>query len=124
MIEDFRAAVKFCETYPDMVSDAERDELKRQFEGFAPDYAREWDTDSDPDWLRQIAEDIEGLGKRVGVDAQRYTQDLYEKADEMESERAEQEPSDDDERPWERADTVVDDVQGMFGDLESHLRET
>ena len=123
-IEDFRAAAKFCETYPDVVSDAERDELKRQFEGFAPEYASGWDTDSDPDWLREIAGDIEGLGERLGIDAQRYTQDLYETADEIESERAEQEPSDDDERQWERADTVVDDVQGMFGDLESHLRET
>ena len=76
-IEDFRAAAKFCETYPDVVSDAERDELKRQFEGFAPDYASGWDTDSDPDWLREIAGDIEGLGERLGIDAQRYTQDLY-----------------------------------------------
>ena len=123
-IEDFRAAVKFCETYPDMVSDAERDELKKQFAGFARDYASEWDTDSDPDWLREIAGDIEGLGERFGVDAKRYTQDLYEKADEIESERAEQEPPDDYEGQWKRADTVVDDVQGMFGGLESDLRET
>ena len=123
-IEDFRAAAKFCETYSDVVSDVERDELKRQFEGFAPDYASVWDTDSDPDWLREIAEDIEGLSDRLGIDAQRYTQDLYEKAEEIESERAEQEPPDDDERRWERADTVVDDVQGMFGGLEGDLRET
>ena len=122
-IEDFRAAAEFCETYPDIVSDADRDELKRQFEGFASDYANGWDTDSDPDWLREIAGDIEGLGERIGVDAQRYTQDLYEKADEIESESAEEQPPDDYEERWERADTVVNDVQGMFGGLESDLRE-
>lgn len=123
-IDDFRAAANFCETYPDVVSDAERRELKRQFEEFAPDYASGWDTDSDPDWLREIAGDVEGLGERLGVDAQRYTQDLYEKADEIESERAEEEPPDDYEERWGRADSVVDDVQGMFDGLESDLRET
>ena len=66
MIEDFRAAAKFCDTYPDIVSDAERGELKRQFEGFAPDYTQRWDTDSDPDRLREIAGDIEGLAERLG----------------------------------------------------------
>ena len=123
-IEDFRAAVKFCDTYPDIVSDADRDAMKRQFEGFAQDYASEWDTDSDPDWLREIAGDIESLGARVGVDAERYTQDLYEKATEIENARAEQDPPDDYEGQWKRADTVVDDVHGMFGGLESDLRET
>ncbi len=123
-MEEFCAAAKFCETYPDVVSDAERDVLKGQFAGFASDYAGGWDDDADPDWLREIAGDLEGLGERFGVDAQKFTQDLYEKADEIESERAEQEPPDDDERRWEPSDPLVDDVQGMFDGLESDLRET
>ena len=122
-IDDFRAVARFCEIYPSMVSDAERDELKRQFEEFAPDYASGWD-DNDPDWLREIAGDIDGLGERFGVDAQRYTQDLYEKADEIESERVEEEPSDDYEERWGRADSIVDDVTGMFAGLENDLRDS
>lgn len=94
------------------MSGAERDVLKGQFAEFASDYAGGWDIDSDPDWLREIAGDLEGLGQRLGVDAKDYTQDLYEKADEIESERADQEPPDDYEGPWERVDTFVDDVQG------------
>ena len=55
---------------------------------------------------------------------QQYTQELYEKAAEIESERAEQEPPYDYEEPWERTDTFGDDVQGMFDGLKSELRDT
>ena len=80
-IGDYRAAANFCEAYPVVVSNAERDVLKDQFADFASDYATGWDSDSDPDWLREVAGDLENLGSRLGVDAEEYTQDLYEKAD-------------------------------------------
>ena len=121
--DDFKAVAKFCEGYPDMVSEADRDELKRQFEKFASYYAIGLD-DTDPDWLRDIAGDIDGLGERFGVDAERYTQDLYERADEIESERAEEEEPDDYEEAWGRSDSIVDDVAGMFAGLESDLRDS
>ena len=93
--DDFRAVAKFCETYPGSVSGGERDTLKVQFETFAGDYASGWDNDSDPNWLRDIASDLERLGETFGVDTQGYTQGLLERADEVESERAEPEPDDD-----------------------------
>ena len=123
-IDDFRAAAKFCETNTDVVADADRDALKVQFLEFASSYASDWDVDSDPDWLREIAGDLEGIGDRLGGDVQQYTQELYEKAAEIESERAEQEPPYDYEEPWERTDTFGDDVQGMFDGLKSELRDT
>ena len=124
-IGDFRAAANFCEAYPVVVSNAERDVLKDQFADFASDYASGWDSDSDPDWLREVAGDLENLGSRLGVDAEEYTQDLYEKADEVEAERAEEEPPDDyDREDWERTDTFLDDIEGMFDGLESDLRNT
>ena len=61
---------------------------------------------------------------RVVASDQRYTQELYEKADEIENERAEQEPPYDYEELWERTDNFGDDVQGMFDGLKSELRDT
>jgi len=50
-----------------------------------------------------------------------FTQSLYERADELESERAECEPPDDDDDDGARrpADSYVDDVRGMFDGLET-----
>jgi hypothetical protein len=95
--------------------------LRAQFEAFAEDYANGWDSDTDPDWLRDIASDLEGLGEKFGVDTQGYTQGLLERAEDLESDRAEPEPDNDYEH-WS-ADTVVDDVQGMFGGLQSDLKD-
>lgn len=122
-IEDFRAAADFCEAYPDCVLGSERAALKVQFEAFAGDYAIGWDSDADPDWLRQVASDLETLGEKFEVDMQDYTQGLLERADEIETERAEPEPDDDYDERW-TADTVVDDVQGMFDGLQSDLKDT
>jgi hypothetical protein len=80
-------------------------------------------TDSDPDWLRSIASDLESLGETFGVDAQEYTQDLLERADEIEKERAEPEPDDDYEGRWS-GNSGVDDVGGMFDGLHSDLKDT
>lgn len=120
-VDDFRAVAKFFETYPDSVSASERDALRAQFEAFAEDYASGWDSDTDPDWLRDIASDLEGLGEKYGVDTKGHTRGLLERAEELESERADPEPDDDYEH-W-TADTVVDDVQGMFGGLQSDLKD-
>ena len=74
--------------------------------------------------LRELS-GLENLGSRLGVDAEEYTQDLYEKADEVEAERAEEEPPDDyDREDWERTDTFLDDIEGMFDGLKSDLRNT
>lgn len=121
--DDFRAVAKFCETYPESVSGSERDALKVQFEAFAEDYASHWDSDADPDSLRDVASDLETLGEKFGVDTQGHTQGLLERADEIETERAAPEPDDDDNEGRWSGDTVVDDVQGMFDGLQSDLKD-
>lgn len=118
--EEFRAAASFCEKYPDAVSAEERDVLRRQFLEYAADYPSQ--SDDDPDWLRQVAADLEYVGERLNVDTQEITQNLTERADEIESERAESEPPDDYEGRWDSSESAVDDVRGMFDGLESDLR--
>ena len=119
--EEFRAVAAFCEKYPDAVSDVERETLKRQFVEFASDHPLS--SDDDPDTLRAVASDIDYVGERLGVATDEFTQGFYERADEIESERAEPEPPDDDEGPWRSADSYVDDVRGMFDGLQSDLKE-
>jgi hypothetical protein len=123
-IEDFQAAASFCETYPESVTGRDREELKTHFEAFAEEYAQGWDTDSDPDFLRGIASDLESLGEKFGVNAAGYTQGLLERADELETERAEPEV-DADYEAW-RADSasVPDDIDGMFQTLQNDLKDT
>lgn len=120
-LEEFRAAATFCETYPESVAPDDRGLLKAQFVEFAQDYASGWDSDEDPDWLRGVASDLESLGGKFGVGTEEYTQSLLEKADEIETERAEPEPDDDYDDRW-RPNETVDDVAGMFGGLESALK--
>lgn len=119
--DEFRAAGSFSEKYPDAVSAAERETLRAQFVGFASDHPLKWD--DDPDTLRSVASDIEYVGERLGVVVDEFTQGLYERADELESERAEPEPPDDDEGPPRAAGAYVDDVHGMFDGLRSDLKE-
>ena len=122
-VDDFRAVATFCERYPEAVSGSERDALKVHFAAFAANYASSWDSDADPDWLRDSASDLESLGETFGVDVQEYTQSLLELADEIESEHAEPEQDNDYEERW-RGDSVVNDINGMFDSLQSDLRET
>jgi hypothetical protein len=119
---EFRAVASFCEKYPNAVSDDEREALKAQFVEFASDHPLE--RDDDPDTLRTVASDIEYIGERLGVATDAFRQGLYERADEIESERAQQEPpDDDDEGPWRSTDSYVDDVRGMFDGLQNDLEE-
>jgi hypothetical protein len=121
-VDDFQAVAQFCDAYAETVSEADRDSLKVEFEEFAEDYASNFDYDDDPDWLRQVASDLERLGGHFGVDTEPRTQGLLERADEIETERAEPEPDEDDDRRWS-TDTLVDDVSGMFDGLQSVLKD-
>ena len=121
-IGHFRAAADFCRAYPEAVSRVERDALKSQFAEFAAEYPDGWQ-DDDPDLLRQLAADLEYVSEALEVESDRFTQDLYERADELERERAEEEPPDDYEGQWAGSDAPVDDVQGMFDGLLNDLRE-
>ncbi len=118
---EFRAVAEFYEKYPEAVSEAERDELRGEFEEFASDHP--FSGDDDPDTLRGVASDIEYVGERLGVATDMYTRSLYERAAELEAERAEHEPTDDDDDgAWRPTDSYVDDVRGMFDGLENALK--
>lgn len=118
-IDDFRAIANFANTYPDQVSPSELDQLKAKFLQFAADYSEGWD--NDPDWLRQIAADLEFVGERLDVDVTRFTGRLYTRADEIETERADMEPDVDDRDSWESSLAYSDDVHQMFEGLREEL---
>jgi hypothetical protein len=118
---EFRAAAEFCEKYPEAISSDERDTLRAEFADFASDHPLR--TDDEPDMLRQVAADLEYVGERLGVATDKFTQGLLERADELESERAEQEPPDDDDGAWRSSDSYVDDVQAMFDGLQNDLKD-
>ena len=120
--EDFRAAANFCQRYPEAVSVDERDGLKSQFLEFASEHPARWE--DDPEWLRQVAADLEYVGERLEVNTQGFTQRLYERADEIENESAEQEAPYDYEERWDSSDSHIDDVQGMFDGLRSDLKDS
>ena len=119
--EEFRGVATFCQKYPDAVSDADRDALRQRFIELASDHPLS--SDDDPDTLRAVASDIEYVGERLGVDTDEFTRGMYERADEIENERAEHEPPDDDEGSWRSAGSSVDDVSGMFDGLQSDLKD-
>ena len=65
------------------------------------------------------------MGERFGIATEEFTQRLYERADELESERAERGPAiDDADGASRRADSYVDDVRGMFDGLENALKSS
>lgn len=118
---EFRAVADFCEKYPETVSTEERDELKRQFTEFASDHPLS--LDDNPDWLRAVAADLEYVGERLNVDIQKFAQSFLERADEIESERADREQPNYEER-WGSSNFDVDDVQAMFEGLAGDLRDS
>jgi hypothetical protein len=119
--DEFRAAADFCEKYPDAVSPEERDVLKDEFQSFATEQPSDWD--DDPDWLRQVAADLEYVGGRLHVDVRDLALGLEERAAEIETERAEPEAPDDDDERWGPSESRVNDIQGMFDGLRSDLRD-
>ena len=122
-LEEFQAAAEFCERYPDSVSSTERELVRTQFEEFAGEYASIWGSHEDPDFLRQVAADLELLGKRLGVDTQGATQGLEERAEEIETERAE--PDDDIFRSTGTiGSAAIEDVDAMFDGLNANLKDT
>ena len=114
----FRAAISFAEAYPEEVSEGNRNELRSQFREFASEYADGWD-DDDPDWLREVATDLESVGGKLDVDTEPFTEGLYERAEEIENERAE--PPDDYDEDWRPSRSHAEDVHGMFESLRNDL---
>jgi hypothetical protein len=120
-IDDFRALARFIGKYPDVVNAVDLGTAKSKFLEFASDYSDGWD-DDDPDWLREVASDLEFVGEKFELEITRYTAKLHERADEIEIERAE---GYHDYDPDERDDWVPasyrDDVDDMFQSLRNDL---
>jgi hypothetical protein len=109
-------------TYPEEVLPTDLEVLRSKFSGLALKYSEGWD--DDPDWLRKVAADLEFIGETLEVDVTDFTAKLYASADEIESERAGEEPEADDEEPWdpeESSSASRDDVQDMFEGLREEI---
>lgn len=118
----FRAIASFATTYPDAMTEAEIHDLKAQFLQFAEEYCTGWD-DDDADWLQQVAADIDFVGEKLELDIERLTQPLYERADEIESERASDGSDEDEDSGWQSAPRQTDDVDSMFQSLRLELED-
>jgi hypothetical protein len=119
-IDDFRAVARFANKYPDAMAPKELENVKRNFLDFASDYSGGW-TDEDPDWLRQVAADIEFVGKNLEMDVKRFTTSLHEQADKIESKNAKDEPDQDDREDW-KPSSYEDDINDMFQSLKEDLQ--
>lgn len=120
VIDDFRAIANFTTTYPGDVSSSDLEDLKKNFEKFASEYSVGW-VDDDPDWLQQVASDIEFVGEKLEVDVRRFTQPLHKRASEIENERAETTPAENDGDRWDPTAKYEDDVEQMFQSLRVEL---
>jgi hypothetical protein len=119
---DYRAFASFIESYDDEVSPTELELLQTQFLEFAKEYSQGWD--DDPDWLRQIAADLEFVGGRLDVDVSEFVESLESQADAAEQERASGESDGDDEDQWESySKDSSDDIAGMFESLREELED-
>ena len=102
-------------SYPDGLSSTELGQRKADFLQFAADYFEE--RDRDPDWLRQMAADLEYVGERIDVDVARFTGPLNASADELDADREVREPDSDDGDEWRSPATDDNDIHTMFESL-------
>lgn len=120
-IDDFRAIAEFAKTYTGEIGAADLDGVKTQFMQFANAYSSGWDDEEDPDWLRQVAANLEFVGERLQVDVTEFTDPLYQGADDVEKARADREPDGDDRDDQDFRSSYADDVDAMFLSLRDEL---
>jgi hypothetical protein len=120
-IDEFRAIAEFAKTYTGEIAASELENVKTQFMQFANDYSSGWGDEEDPDWLRQIAANLEFVGERLRLDVTQFTDPLYEGADEVEKVRADREPDADDRDGGDFRSSYADDVDAMFHSLRDEL---
>jgi hypothetical protein len=120
LVDDFRAAARFVKKYPEAIGPTELGNIKSDFLEFASDYAVGW-SDDDPDWLRQVASDLEFVAGNLEIDVSNFTIQLNEEADKIERERAETELDPEDYREEWEPSSYRDDVNDMFQSLKDEL---
>ena len=119
-LDHYRAAISFRDAYRAAVTSADWDTLSARFREFAREYTDECYED-DPDHLREIAADLKYVGGELGVDVDRLTEELCGRAEEIETERAENDPFEDYDEDWHRPREPVEDVHSMFDSLRNDL---
>ncbi len=117
--DDFNNIATFVEKFPGAIDPDDLGKIRLEFEEFSREYADVWERD--PDILRSIAEDITRVGDKLEVDVSDWADPLFQKADEITSERESDEPEPDNEdRSWLEESKALKDVDQMFEGL---LRE-
>jgi hypothetical protein len=119
--EDFSNVANFIRKFPGAIADEELDRIRQEFEEFSRSYADVWDRD--PDLLRGIAEDITTVGQKLDVDVSECADPLFQKADELESERESEPEPDDSDRSWIDESKAIRDVDLMFEGLLREITE-
>jgi hypothetical protein len=120
-IDDYRAAGHFVEKYSGEVSTVQIEQLKASFLEFIAENFDSWD--DDPDWLRQIAADLEFVAARLNVSVANFTHGLEERANEIESDKSGMQGDDYDRDDWEPS-TRSDGIDEMFQDLREQLESS
>src|SRR5215469_3244626 len=113
------------DTYPDELLPSELEKLKVEFLELARQYSEDWG-DDDPDWYRQVADDLEFVAERLEVDVEEITEKLKGRARAAENRRAEQEGEAEgyeDEDRWEHSSGHSTDVDAMFNGLREELED-
>jgi hypothetical protein len=119
-IDDFRAIASFAEKYPNLLTTTDLELLRTRFLAFAEEYSEGWEND-DPDWLRQVAGDLEFVGEKLTVDVSRLTDSLCENADEIENRHSRRDDDEEDDSSWRSSREHSDDVDRMFQSLRAEL---
>lgn len=122
VMDDFLAVAEFVNKYPSLVARSNVEAIRARFAEFASDYSDQWaDSDDDPDWLRDIAGNLELAGEGLAIDVSKFTAPLREQADQIEIERAEDRPNEDSSDDDWRPASYEDDVAMMFRSLREDI---
>jgi len=119
--EDFSNVGRFVEKFPGAIDSGELDRIRQEFREFSKSYTDVWE--SDPNVLRGIAEEITAVGKNLQVDVSEWAEPLFQKADEIESERPSDPEPDDSDRSWLDESKALQDVDLMFEGLLREINE-
>jgi hypothetical protein len=120
--EDFDNVATFVKTFPGAIDPDDLQKIRLEFEEFSREYTDVWERD--PDVLRSIAEEITTVGNKLGVDVSDWADPLFQKADEIVSERESDEPEPDaEDRNWPEESKALKDIDQMFEGLLREIRE-
>ena len=119
-ITDFSCLAMFMSDDPATMSPLDLDRIRREFRGFC-ETCDLWD--SDPDWLRQQADEIETVGSALDVEVHSLCSDLRDRADELENEQKRSEYEPDDSDSWSSLERSTEDIDTMFAGLLHEIDE-